>query len=106
MELKIYWTEFAKSELKNIFDYYRDNASLKIAQKITSEIVKSTYKLSLHPLAGMEEPLLQLRKQEFRFIVCKNYKILYSFNEKKNRIEIFDIFDIRQNPTKIKRVLK
>jgi hypothetical protein len=28
MELEVYWTDFSKKELKNIFDYYKENASL------------------------------------------------------------------------------
>jgi len=28
MELKIYWTDFSKSELRKIFSYYEENASL------------------------------------------------------------------------------
>lgn len=30
MELKIYWTDFAKTELKKIFDYYKKEASLAV----------------------------------------------------------------------------
>jgi hypothetical protein len=26
MELEVYWTDFSKKELKNIFDYYKENA--------------------------------------------------------------------------------
>lgn len=32
MELKIYWTAFAKTELKKIFKYLKENASLKVAK--------------------------------------------------------------------------
>ena len=38
-----------------------------------------------------------------RYLVYKNYKVIYWINEKENRIEINDVFDTRQNPTKIKR---
>jgi len=31
MELEVYWTDFSKKELKNIFDYYKENASLNVA---------------------------------------------------------------------------
>jgi len=27
MELKIYWTDFSKKELQNIFEYYKKNAT-------------------------------------------------------------------------------
>lgn len=103
MELKIYWTDFAKSELKNIFEYYKENASLTVARKIIKGIVEDTLKLSSQPYIGAKEPLLEDRKQEFRYLVYKNYKIIYWHNEEKNRIDILDVFDARQNPVKLKR---
>ena len=33
MEIDIYWTDFAKRELRQIFEYHNDNVSLKVAQK-------------------------------------------------------------------------
>jgi len=47
--------------------------------------------------------LLKDRKQTFRYLVYKNYKIIYWVNQVKNHIEITDVFDERQNPTKVKR---
>ncbi len=32
MAIKIYWTNFAKRELKNIFDYYKIKANPKVAK--------------------------------------------------------------------------
>jgi len=43
-------------------------------------------------------------KKEFRYIVFKNYKIIYWINIKKNWIEISDVFDTRQNPIKMKEI--
>ena len=52
---------------------------------------------------GQKEELLLDRKENFRYLVFKKYKIIYWFNKDKNRIEISDVFDARQNPIKIKR---
>jgi hypothetical protein len=35
MELKIYWTDFAKSELRKINKYFRENTSLRVAKNET-----------------------------------------------------------------------
>ena len=43
------------------------------------------------------------RDQEFRYLLYKNYKIIYWLNIKENRIEINDVFDTLQNPIKIQR---
>ena len=56
--MRIIWTEFAKNELHNIFDYHRQEASLKVARKITTAIVESTSKLKDFPKTGPLEPYL------------------------------------------------
>ena len=45
MELEVYWTDFSKKELKNIFDYYKENASLNVAKTLVVGITKETAKL-------------------------------------------------------------
>ena len=103
MGLKIYWTDFSKSELHKIFDYYKEIASLKIARKLVFEINEAVLKLQKQPNIGQREELLLDRKEEFRYLVCKNHKVFYCVNNDENRIEIADIFDTRQNPSKINR---
>jgi len=103
MELEIYWTDFSKKELKNIFDYYKKEASLNVARNLVLGITKEATKLKKHPNIGQEEELLTKDSRDFRYLVFKSYKIIYWVNLEKNRIEVFDVFDTRQNPTKIKR---
>lgn len=55
------------------------------------------------PFVGQKELLLTGRMQEFRYLVCKNYKLLYLVNQDKNRIEIINVFDCRQNPQKLNK---
>jgi hypothetical protein len=54
--------------------------------------------LARNPLMGQKEILLEGRVQEFRYLVYKNYKIIYWVNTLKQRIEIINLFDCRQNP--------
>lgn len=103
MELKVEWTDFSKNELKNIFEYYKDKASVAIARKLVTGIVNETLRLKLQPIIGQEEELLKNSDKEFRYIVFKNYKIIYFVNSQLNTIEVVDVFDTRQNPIKIKR---
>ena len=98
---QIIWTNFAISELKNIFLYYRIVANDKVADKIRKSIFDATRPLTKEPLIGqIEENLLDL-KQGHRYLVEGNYKIIYRLVG--NDIYITDIFDCRQNPQKIKR---
>lgn len=103
MELKIYWTDFAKHELQENFKYLKENVSLKVARKETQKIVKETRRLKKQPEIGQIEELISERKQEFRYLVHQTYKIIYWINIEKSQIEIVDVFDTQQHPLKIKR---
>jgi toxin ParE1/3/4 len=103
MALKIYWTVFSKAELQKIFDYYKGKAGIRISRRLIDEIIAETYRLSEQPLIGQQEELLSDRKEGFRYLVYRNYKIIYWINVEMKRIEIVDVFDTRQNPLKITR---
>ena len=103
MELEIFWTDFSKKELKNIFTYYKEKASLNVAKTIVIGITTEAKKLKKQPTIGQEEELLENDSRKFRYLVSTNYKIIYWINQEKNRIEIFDVFDTRQSPLKMKR---
>lgn len=97
--MKIIWTDFAIENLKNIFDYYSLKTSKKTAHKIRNQILDSTKQLANNPSSGQLEYNLQSLKQNHRYLVSGNYKIIYRLNE--NQIIVNDIFDTRQNPVKM-----
>ena len=103
MGLSVNWTDFAKTQLKNIFDYHHEKVSLKIARQILKQIAEKTKELRDFPEIGPFEEFLKDRPQNFRYLVITNYKIIYWINKIKNRIEIVDVFDTRRNPVKINR---
>ncbi len=103
MELNLFWTDFSQKELAKIYEYHREKAGVQIAKILVTGIYDQTLKLKTQPGIGQEEELLKNRKQVFRYLVYKNYKIIYWINENENRIEINDVFDTRQDPVKIKR---
>lgn len=87
MELNLFWTDFAQKELEKIFEYYREKAGVRMAKKLVNGIYNETIKLKVQPKIGQEEELLKNRKQEFRYLVYKNYKIIYWINKKENRLK-------------------
>ncbi len=103
MGLIVHWTNFAKNELKNIFNYHKEKVSLRIAKQIAKQIIEKANDLENFPEIGAPEELLRDKSQKFRYIVSTNYKIIYWVNKEKNRIEVVDVFDTRQNPEKINR---
>ena len=103
MILKIIWSEFAETQLDEIYDYYEKKASELVAKKLVSGIINETSKLIKSPLIGQEEELLKHRAVEYRYFVFKNYKLIYSVDYKSGFVKIADVFDTRQNPPKLKR---
>jgi len=101
---KILWTDFAINQLKDIFDYHLVKASSNIAQRLVQKIIDATIILENNPKSGRKEDLLSDRPQEFRFIIVKNYKIIYWIDFEFNIINVSMVFDTRQNPVKIEKV--
>ena len=104
MELTVYWTQFAEDKLEDVFSYYVEKASKKIAHRLVDGIIDRSIELSTNPLIGQKEILLSDRIQEFRYLVYKNYKIIYWVNEADQRVEIVNLIDCRQNPLKIEDI--
>lgn len=103
MEMKILWSDSALSELEGIFDYHKAKASPDIARNLVKSIIQKAQILESNPLLGVKEPLLSARAFEYRYLVEKNYKIIYRFND--NMIKINTVFDCRQNPNKLEELL-
>jgi len=102
MGLTVFWTQFAEAKLSKVFSYYKEKAGIRIAQELVNGIVEKSLPLETNPQIGQIEPLLLDRPLEFRFLLHKNYKLIYLIDYKRNRIEIVNLFDCRQNPEKIK----
>ncbi len=99
MEIKILWSDSALAQLEEIFDYHKTKASSAIARNLVRSIIQKALVLESNPLVGVKEPLLSDRPFEYRYLVEKNYKIIYRFND--NVIRINTVFDCRQNPVKL-----
>jgi len=99
----VVWSNFAEIELDSIFIYYAENVSINLAQKIVSEIINDTIKLGENPEIGQVEPKVSNPNRVFRYIVYKNYKIIYLVDIEFKQVRIFDVFDARQNPIKLDR---
>jgi toxin ParE1/3/4 len=52
--LKIIWSEFAKNQLDQIYQYYEKKASPRIAKKLLKGIINEPDKLLQSPLIGEE----------------------------------------------------
>ena len=103
MNFKIIWSDFSETQLDEIYEYYEKKASIKVANKIVTGIIKESEKLIKASFIGQEEELLKDREIQYRYLVFKNYKMIYAVDEQNGFIKIADVFDTRQNPPKMKR---
>jgi len=62
MELRVFWTDTARFQLEDIFNYYKDKASIRVARKLVKQIIDRTIQLEKNPNSGPKEPLLTERK--------------------------------------------
>ena len=100
MEIIIVWSANAENQLKDIYDYYSEVSGERVAKRLMNQLIERTVILEKNPKSGQKEELLKDYKEEFRYLVEGNYKILYWIE--KNIITISSVFDCRQNPEKIK----
>lgn len=103
MIAKIVWSKTSKLTLKNIKVYYTELASLKVAKKIILGIISKTKNLIDNPFQGQKDLFLEFKNEDFRYLVYKNYKIIYKI-ESKELIRIYDVFDCRQDPEKLENI--
>jgi toxin ParE1/3/4 len=99
LEITVIWSDSAIEDLQNIFDYYLVKANRKTALKITNFLVDRTLALEYNPRIGQIEELLQHRKEEIRYIIEGNYKIIYFIED--SFLVISTVFDCRQSPEKL-----
>jgi plasmid stabilization system protein ParE len=100
MVKKVFITDYAKMQLKSIYNYYKNRVSIETAKQINVKILSEIKYLAKNPLMfQIEEDLAELNLSHRR-IVADNYKIIYRFEAEI--VYITDIFDTRQNPDKIK----
>jgi toxin ParE1/3/4 len=100
--MKVVWTRKAKTQIKDIFDFYSKKVSTALANRIIAGIAQKPSILLKHPELGQKESLLEDINPDLRYIVEGNYKLIYFKNEK--HIVIVSVFDTRQNPSKIRSI--
>lgn len=102
-QMRLRWMKRAAKHLDNIYNFLakqNENAAI----KIYNELLDSADILLTFPMAGIEEETLKNNPKNYRsLVVCKHYKLIYRIE--KNIIKIVAVWDCRQNPEKLKRVI-
>lgn len=97
MAFKINWSAFFEVQFDEIYEYYEKHASLRVATKIVNEIIQELEKLIKASFIGHQEQLLKERKTQYRYLVTRDNKLIYSVDEKNEIIKIAELLDTRQN---------
>ena len=102
MEMTVLWSDSAISDLQAIYDYYITTANSKVANKMVNLIVERSEILVEKPRIGQIEELLKHKNFEIRYLVERQYKIVYLIEDQI--VLISTVFDCRQNPKKLNKI--
>lgn len=98
--VEIVWTDPAKRDLQEIFDFLTKEVSSSIAENQIIRIIKRVELLEDgFTQIGQREPLLLKRDIEYRYLIQDKYKIIY--HQRKSRVIIDMVFDTRKYPGKM-----
>ena len=100
--MKITWSDTAKSQLKEIYAYYKEVAGVKVGRSIRNKLIKKPQVLLKHPEIGQVEDNPVVKNRDFRYLVEGHHKIVYKVYPDQEIILIAAIFDTRQNPTSLR----
>ena len=92
---KIKWSNEAKLDVKNIYDFIKPK-SVQAAKNLVTDIRNAPKSVVFENQFSADDYVPECRK-----IVVKNYKILYIADLHNKAINIIAVFDTRQNPDKL-----
>ena len=101
----IKWQTHAKKHVREVFDYYKEHASLAVANSLRSAIVDGVDILEKFPLSGKVDTELSTPDITYYYIIVKKgkrtYRDYYIYNEKKDICYILAIWDCSMNPAQL-----
>ncbi len=99
--MKVIFSFNALRRLRQIRDYFRRSGNAAKGTRTANEIVNRAEELADNPELGPEEEnLVELGLGHRSLLVGKMYKIVYRIFKKE--IRVTDVFDVRQDPDKMK----
>ncbi len=96
---KIKWSNEAKLDIKNIYDFIKLK-SVEAAKNLITNIRNAPKSVIFENQYSTDEYVAECRK-----IVIKNYKIHYVADIQNKTINVVAVFDIRQNPEKLSDII-
>lgn len=98
--MKLLFTAQALTSLQECLDFFSEDVSAEKINVIRDGILAKTDKLINNPWIGQQEEYLAHLNKNHRRVIEGNYKIIYRVEGEV--IYITDIFDTRQDPSKMR----
>ena len=98
--MKLVYTQQAIDSLQECLDFFPPEVSAEKINEIRDRILSKADKLLVNPYLGQQEEYLEHLGKFHRRVIEGSYKIIYKIEV--DSIVISDIFDSRQNPSKMK----
>ena len=95
---KVVITPEARWAIESIYKYYYSWVSQQMAENINAGIRRDINLLATQPYLGKLETK---GNSSFYVFISVNYKIIYTVNETVLQVIIIEIFDSRQDPSKL-----
>lgn len=100
MVKRIVWSSRAEHNLKDILDYWNTrNKSKSYSRKLSNLIFEAIEIIQKYPDSGKPSNIANIR-----FRIVRDYYVIYE--KSHDQISILAIWDTRQNPVKLKRILR
>ncbi|MEY4905079.1 MAG: hypothetical protein RLZZ292_2894 [Bacteroidota bacterium] len=103
-EYELSWENSTRKDILKIHAFIAKNVSVELANETVRGLYNAVEPLRNTPERFSREQSLLHRKEMFRYIKYKKYKILYSVE--RQVVHILSIFPARQNPKKLVRKFK
>lgn len=97
---RIVWSLLAQEQRKSIFNYWnKRNKSKEYSKKLNSLIVQAINLISIFPEIGINTEFRNIKMK-----LVRDYYIVYSYTN--SELNILCIWDVRQKPNKLRKILQ
>lgn len=101
--MEVIWSANAKKQVALVLAYCKKEFGVEVSKRFAQSLSRDNQRLAENPYMGALEPLLSHRMEQFRYLVESHYKIIYFV--KGEILYVVALWDCRQHPNKLKRLL-
>tara|TARA_R110000772_G_scaffold47152_1_gene107914 strand:- start:254 stop:559 length:306 start_codon:yes stop_codon:yes gene_type:complete len=101
--MNVYFSDIAETKLEELTTYLLSKWGNKVKKDFLSKLNKKIEQISTQPESC---PFSKESGGIYKCVVTKQNTFYYRINSELNDIEIITFFDTRQNPNKLKDILK